>query len=75
MRRTPRSLEDAHEELAQIQREFAQLQKRIEDVRDSVAESLVRWFGEERPALAGLHEEELIERIAAAVWSPDSAFK
>lgn len=40
MRRTPRSLADAREELVQIQEEFTRLQKRIEAVRDSVAEYL-----------------------------------
>ena len=60
MRRTPRSLADAREELVQIQEEFTQLQKRIEAVRDSVADSVVRLFGEERPAFTGLDEEALI---------------
>ena len=67
MRRTPRSLADAREELVQIKQEFTRLQKRIEAVRDTVADSLVRLFGEERPAFAGLHEEVLIERIATRV--------
>jgi hypothetical protein len=67
MRRTPRSMTDAREELVQIEREFTQLQERIETVRDSVADSLVRLFGEERPAFTGLREEALIERIAGSV--------
>ena len=67
MRRTPKSLADAREELMQIQEEFTRLQKRIETVRDSVADSLVRLFGEERPAFAGLQEEAFIEKIAARV--------
>jgi hypothetical protein len=67
MRRTPRSLADAREELVQIEQEFNQLQKRIEVVQDSVANALVRLFGEERPAFAGLDEEALIEKIAASV--------
>jgi len=66
-RRTPRSLADAREELVQIQEEFTRLQKRIEVVRDCVADSLVRFFGEQRPAFTGLQEEELIERIAGSV--------
>jgi hypothetical protein len=41
MRRPPRSLADAREELVQIEQEFVRLQKRIETVRDSVADSLV----------------------------------
>src|ERR1019366_6874346 len=40
------------------------LQKRIEAVRDSVADALVRLFGEERPAIAALAEENLIEKLA-----------
>src|ERR1017187_2950095 len=67
MRRTPRSLVDAREELAQIEQEFTQLQKRIEAVQDSVANALVRLFGEERPAFAGLQEEAFIERVAGRV--------
>jgi hypothetical protein len=60
-------LTDAREELVQIEREFTQLQKRIEAVRDVVADSLVRLFGEERPAFAGLQEEAFIERVANRV--------
>ena len=67
MRRTPRSLADAREELVQIHEEFTQLQKRVEAVRNSVADSLVRLFGEERPALAGLQEEAFMERVAERV--------
>ena len=67
MRRTHRSLADVREELVQIQEEFVRLQKRIDTVRDSVADSLVRLFGEERPAFAGLREEALMERIAGSV--------
>jgi hypothetical protein len=55
------------EELAQIQEEFTRLQKRIEAVRDLVSASLVRLFGEHRPAFTGLQEEEIIERIAGSV--------
>jgi hypothetical protein len=62
----------AREELAQIQREFARLQKRIETVRDSVADSLVRLFGEQPPAFTGLKDEELIERIASKRGFPAS---
>ena len=67
MRRTPTSLVDAREELVQIQEEFTRLQKRIEAVRDSVADSLVRLFGEERPAFTGLQEEAFMDRIAERV--------
>jgi hypothetical protein len=67
MRRTLRDLADARKELFEIQQEFVRLQKRIEAVRDSVADSLVRLFGEERPAFAGLREEQLIKRIASSV--------
>ena len=67
MRRQPRSLTDAREELVQIESELTQLQKRIEAVRDTVVDSLLRLFGEERPAFTGLKEEELIERIAGSV--------
>jgi predicted DNA-binding transcriptional regulator AlpA len=55
------------EELVQIQEEFVGLQKRIDTVRDSVADSLVRLFGEERPAFTGLREEALMERLAGSV--------
>ena len=67
MRRPPRSLAEAREELVQIQEEFTRLQKRIEAVRDCVTDSLVRFFGEQRPVFTGLKEEELIERIAGSV--------
>jgi hypothetical protein len=60
-------LTDAREELVQIKEEFTRLQKRIEVVQESVANALVRLFGEERPAFAGLAEQELIEKIAARV--------
>ena len=36
-------------------------------MRDSVADSLLRLFGEERPVFRGLNEEEMIERIAIRV--------
>jgi hypothetical protein len=36
-------------------------------VRDCVTDSLTRIFGEERPAITALAEEELIERIAGSV--------
>jgi hypothetical protein len=67
MRRTLRDLADARKELFEIQQEFVRLQKRIDAVRDCVADSLTRIFGEERPAIAALAEEELIERIAGRV--------
>jgi hypothetical protein len=60
-------LADARDELAQIQEEFTRLQKRIEAVRDSIADTLVRLFGEHRPAFTGLQEEELIEKIVGGV--------
>jgi predicted DNA-binding transcriptional regulator AlpA len=60
-------LTDAREELVRIERDFTQLQERIEAVRDSVADSLVRLFGEDLPAFTGLKEEELIDRIAGRV--------
>ena len=63
MRRTPRSLADAREELVQIERESTQLHKRIEALRESVTDSLTHIFGDERPAITALAEEELIERI------------
>jgi hypothetical protein len=67
MHRTPQSLTDIREELVQIQEEFTRLQKRIETVRDCVTDSLVRFFGEQRPAFTGLQEEELIEKLAGRV--------
>lgn len=67
MRRALQSLTDAREELVRIERDFTQLQERIEAVRDSVADSLVRLFGEDLPAFTGLKEEELIDRIAGRV--------
>ena len=68
-RRTLRDLADARKELLEIQQEFVHLQKRIDAVRDSVADSLTRIFGEERPAITALAEEELIEKIAGRVVS------
>jgi hypothetical protein len=67
MKRTLQSLADVHQELVDIQQEFVRLQKRIDAMRDSVADSLTRIFGDARPAFSGLQEEELIERIAGRV--------
>lgn len=51
----------------QIQEEFLRLQESIEAVQDSLANVLVRLFGEQRPAFTGLQEQEVIERIADRV--------
>lgn len=67
MRGMLRDLADARRELLEIQKEFGRLQQRIDAVRDCVTDSLVRLFGKERPALAELQEEELINRIADRV--------
>ena len=67
MRRTLRNLADARKELFEIQQEFVRLQKRIDAVRDCVTDSLTRIFSEERPAMATLAEEELIEKLAGRV--------
>jgi hypothetical protein len=48
MRKTPRSLADAREELVQLQEEFTRLYKRIEVVRDCVTDALVS-FGRTLP--------------------------
>jgi hypothetical protein len=54
MRRTLLDLADARKELLEIQQEFGRLQKRIDAVRDSVADSLAarilpRWSIPLRP--------------------------
>ena len=67
MRRTLQSLADVRKELVDVQTEFTRLQERIDALRDSVMDSLVCIFGEQRPAFSGLQEEELIERIAGRV--------
>lgn len=67
MRRALQTLADVRSELVQIQSELTRLQKRIEAVRDSAANALIRVFGEQRPAFSGLQEEELIGRIACRV--------
>ena len=54
---------DARKELLEIQQEFVRIEKRTDAVRDCVTDSLIRIFGEERPAMAALAEEEFIERI------------
>jgi predicted DNA-binding transcriptional regulator AlpA len=69
MRRILRDLAGARKELLDVQREFVQLQKRIDAVRDCVTDSLTRIFGEERPALVGLAEEEFMEKLAGRVAS------
>lgn len=48
MRSTQHNLANAREELVQVKQEFTRLQKRIEAVRDTVADSLVRLFGDGR---------------------------
>ena len=68
MQSTQQNLATVREELVHIEQEFTRLHKRIEAVRDSVTDSLVRLFGEQRPAFAGLQEEEFIERIAGRVF-------
>jgi hypothetical protein len=67
MRRTLRDLADARKELLEIQQEFGRLEKRIDAVRDCVTDSLTRIFGEDRPAITALAEEELIENPADRV--------
>ena len=67
MRRTLRDLADARRELLEIQDEFSRLEKRINAVRDCVTDSLTRIFGEERPAIAALAEEDFIEKLAGRV--------
>ena len=69
MRSTQQNLSIVREELAQIQRELTRLQQRIEAVRDSVADSIVRLFGQQGPSFRALDEEELIERIASGAES------
>ena len=69
MRRTLRDLTDARKELLEIQQEFTRLQNRIDAVQDCVTKSLTRIFGDERPALTGLAEEEFIEKLAGRVSS------
>jgi hypothetical protein len=64
MRRTLRDLANARKELLEIQQEFVHIQKRIDAVRDCVTDSLTHIFGDERPAITALAEEELIERVA-----------
>ena len=46
MRSTQHNLANAREELVQVEQEFTRLQKRIEAVRDSVANSLFCLFSE-----------------------------
>ena len=65
MRKTPRSLADAREELVQVQEEFTRLQKRIEGVRDCVADSLVRFFGEQHPQSTGWRKRNSSKRLLA----------
>ena len=67
MRTTPRRLADARKELLEIQQEFVHLQKRIDAVRDCVTDSLTRIFGDKRPAITALTEEEFIETLAGRV--------
>jgi predicted DNA-binding transcriptional regulator AlpA len=67
MKRTLRDLTDTRRELLEIQQEFGRLQKRIDAVRDCVTASLTRIFGEERPAIASLAEEEFLEKLAGRV--------
>ena len=67
MRRTLRDLADARKELLEIQQEFVRLQRRIDAVQQCVTDSLTRIFGDERPAMAALAEEELIEKLAGRV--------
>jgi len=67
-------LTDARDELVQIEQEFTQYKKHIEALRDCGTESLVRFFGEQRPAFTGLKERELIERFAGSVFARPSTF-
>ena len=67
MQRRLRDLTDARKELLEIEQEFAHIQKRIEAVRDCVTATAKRIFGDERPAIAALAEEEFIEKLAVRV--------
>jgi hypothetical protein len=60
-------LADARRELLEIQQEFNRLEKRIDAVRDCVTNSLTGIFGDERPAMAALAEEDFIEKLAGRV--------
>ncbi len=67
MRITLRDLADARRELVEVQQEFVRLQRRIDEIRECVTLSLTRIFGEDRPAIAALAEEEFIEKLAGRV--------
>jgi hypothetical protein len=69
MRITLKNLADARKELFEIQQEFVHFQTRLDAIQNCITESLTRFFGEERPAIAALAEEEFIVKLADRVVS------
>ena len=67
MRNRLRDLVDVRRELLEIERGFAQLQQRIDSVRECVTASVTCIFGEESPALGILAEEDFIEKVAGRI--------
>lgn len=67
MERMLRDLANARKDLHEIQREFAHIHKRIDAVRNCVMDSLTHIFGDQRPTIAALAEEEFIEKLAGRV--------
>ena len=64
-----RNIERAREELAELQGEFIQLEKRVNLVRESLGKAIAELFGTDRQAFPALQEAALAARVAEAVLS------
>jgi hypothetical protein len=64
-----RNLERARQELIELHREFAQLERHIESLRESVRTSVTELFRTDRQAFPALDDATLATRIADAVIS------
>ena len=64
-----RNIERAKEEIAQLHGQLAQLEKRVNSVRESIGKAIADLFGTDRPAFPALQEAALASRVAEAVLS------
>ena len=64
-----RNLEGARQDLIELRRKFAQLERRVESARESVRKSVMELLGPDRQAFPALDDATLAAKIAEAVVS------
>lgn len=64
-----RNIEQAREELTELDRELLQLEKRVDSLRESLGKAITELFGTDRQASPALQEAALAARIAEVVVS------